>query len=204
MKYFKLIIIGINLLGYVVSAQNNTNEMTTWKLELLTTYDFLNTSYGTNNGFIAKGKYNLYHSKHFSFYTGIMHQNSYINERKNKFTKHTRGYTTDVGLYALTEIVYYPFKQRKFFMSIEPFVGATYLRSKGSLKIPAYGVSETYKNTYVYFNYGVSNSLGYRFGKISVQLSLWSSLKGFWDKGRFRPGDFDSRIFAALGVGYSF
>ena len=207
MKYYIIFIINL-MLTFSIFGQNNTIKKETneekWKVELLTTYDFLNTSYGKNGGFIAKVKYKFLDTKHFNLLYGLAHQNSYISETDNKFTDYVNGYTRDIGLYTIFEVMYFPLKNKNIYIAIESFIGATHLKSKGKLKIAEYYVSESYKNNYLYFNYGVSQSLGYKFNKFSIGAFVWSSLKGFFDEGRFRPGDFDSRLFIGLGCSYSF
>lgn len=175
-----------------------------WKVELLHTYDVLNMSYGFNYGFIAKGKFNFFNSKHLNLYCGMAHQYSYISESDNLFSDKVDGYTKDIGLYTVLDIVFYPFKKKTLYLSLEPFVGLTHLRSKGTLKMPHYGIVETYKNDYVYFNYGFTQGIGYTLGQFTIQASVWLSLKGFLDEGRSRPADFDSRFLIGLGASYSF
>ncbi|WP_438422991.1 hypothetical protein [Aquimarina macrocephali] len=183
--------------------ENIESNQKRWKLELLYTQDILNTSYGKNYGYIFKGKLMCLDSKHFTLSYGAAHQNSYINETDNSFTDYVDGHTRDIGLYSIFDITYYPFNKKKLFLSLEPFIGVTHLKSKGTLKIPQYSVYEKYKNEYVYFNYGFSQSLGYNINKFSVSAFAWASLKGILDKGRNRPADFDSRFFVGLGIGYA-
>lgn len=192
-------------LPFLVQAQNKNkeSEQKRWKLELLYTQDILNTSYGKNYGYIFKGKLTCLDSKHFTLSYGAAHQNSYIAETDNLFTDYVDGYTRDIGLYSIFDVTYYPFNKKKLYLSLEPFIGVTHLKSKGTLKIPQYSVYEKYKNDYVYFNYGFSQSLGYNINKFSVSAFAWVSLKGFLDKGRNRPADFDSRFFLGLGIGYT-
>lgn len=191
-----------------ILAQNIKEEESSdtrkWKVELVATYDFINASYGNNGGFIAKGKYRLLNTKHFELFGGLAYQNSSISETDNKFTDHVDGYTRDIGIYPVFEGVYFPFRKKTFYFSAESFFGLTHLKSKGTLDIPEHLVFEKYSNNHAYFNYGLSHSLGVKFNNVSLGVTLWSSLKGFLDGGRFRPGDFDSRLFAGLSVAYTF
>ncbi|WP_074410280.1 hypothetical protein [Aquimarina megaterium] len=205
MKNYVVVLLFFLALPVWVQGQKENKEsgQKRWKLELLYTQDILNTSYGKNYGYIFKGKLKCLDSKHFTLSYGAAHQNSYIAETDNLFTDYVEGYTRDIGLYSIFDVTYYPFNKKKFYLSLEPFIGATHLKSKGTLKIPQYSVYEKYKNEYVYFNYGVSQSLGYNINNFSVSAFAWVSLKGFLDKGRNRPADFDSRFFLGLGLGYT-
>jgi hypothetical protein len=184
--------------------KNKEMDQKQLKIELLYTYDFLNTVYGKNYGFIFKGKKNFLDTKHFNLLYGVAYQYSYISEKDNSFTNYVDGYTRDIGLYSVVEVVYFPFKRKKLHLALEPFIGVTHLKSKGTLKIVQHSIFEKYKNSYTYFNYGITQSIGYKFNKLSLSGFGWGSLKGILDNGRFRPGDFDSRLFIGLGVGYTF
>ena len=207
MKYYIIYILTL-MISFSIFGQENTKKKDAneekWKVELLTTYDFLNKSYGKNGGFIAKAKYKFLDSKHFNMFYGAAYQNSYISETDNKFTEYVDGYTRDIGVYTVFEIVYFPLKKKNVYLAIEPFIGTTHLKSKGKLNIAEHYISEKYTNNYLYFNYGISQSIGYKFNKFSIGAFVWSSLKGFFDEGRFRPGDFDSRLFIGLGASYNF
>ncbi|WP_103865496.1 hypothetical protein [Aquimarina sp. I32.4] len=204
MKNFLLVLCLIFTLPIVAQVQQENKNPTQnkWKLELLYSHDILNTSYGKNYGYIFKGKLIFLDRKHFTLSYGLAHQNSYIDETENLFTEYIDGYTRDIGLYSIFDITYYPFNKKKLYLSLEPFIGATHLKSKGKLKIPQYSISEKYKNEYVYFNYGFSQSIGYNIHKFSVSGFTWVSLKGLLDQGRSRPADFDSRFFIGVGLGY--
>ncbi|WP_062055507.1 hypothetical protein [Aquimarina longa] len=184
--------------------ENTLSEQKQWKIELLYTHDLLNTSYGKNYGFIFKGKLAYLYRKHITLLYGAAFQNSYISETDNLFTDYVDGYTRDIGLYAIVDIIYYPLNKKKLYLSLEPFIGVTHLKSKGTLKIPKHSISEKYKNNYAYFNYGLTQSLGYKINTINISGFAWLSLKGFLDNGRNRPADFDSRFFIGMGVGYTF
>lgn len=178
-------------------------EKKKWRLELLFTQDILNTSYGDNFGFVFKVKRPAFQKKHFDLYYGVCYQNSYIDETDNLFTKGIDGYTKDNGLYVVYELRYQPFQKKKFYVSLEPFIGLTHLKSKGTLRIPEHDVYQKYKNNYTYFNYGLSQSIGININDFSISGFAWGSLKGFLDNGRSRPADFDSRLFLGIGLGYS-
>lgn len=206
MKNYILIV--LLFIGFITYSQeqtkNKTPQKNQWKIELLYTYDILNTAYGKNQGYIFKGKIKFLDSKHFNLLYGAAFQNSYISETDNLFTNYVDGYTRDIGLYSIFEAVYFPFKKKKLYLALEPFIGITHLKSKGTLKIPQYSIFEEYKNNYAYFNYGITQSIGYKFNQFSINGFTWFSLKGVLDKGRGRPGDFDSRFFIGLGIGYTF
>ncbi|WP_438711247.1 hypothetical protein ACSTS3_22175 [Aquimarina muelleri] len=191
--------------GFAQNEKENTMpDPVSWKIELLFTQDIFNTSYGKNYGFVFKGKKVWLDKNHFTLLYGAAFQNSYISESDNLFTDFVDGYTRDIGAYGVFDISYYPFRKKRFYLSLEPFIGATHLKSKGQLYIPEYSVSEKYKNTYTYFNYGFTQSLGYTINRFSIIGFSWISLKGILDEGRSRPADFDSRLFLGLGVGYTF
>lgn len=174
-----------------------------WKLELGYTTDIINASFGKNYGFVFKAKRKLLESKKITLMVGAAYQNSFINEDENMFTGFVDGYTRDLSVVGLVDFSFYPFNKRRFYMSIQPFLGYTNLKSKGSLYIDHLSIYEKYKNSYSYFNYGMINSLGYTFNRITITFDVWSSLKGIVGSGRFRPGDFDSRLFFGMGVGYT-
>ncbi|WP_271406343.1 hypothetical protein [Tenacibaculum soleae] len=197
-------IIYILLLSCFVSNAQEQIKRNNWKVELIYTTDIINTSFGNNYGFIFKGKRKIFENKTFTLMTGFAYQNSVINENKNKFTSHVDGSTRDISIAGLLDVSLYPFRNRRFFISLQPFLGFTNLKSKGSISIEHLDIYEKHSKSYSYFNYGAISSLGYTFNKVTINLDIWSSLKGFFDAGRFRPGDLDSRLFFGLGAGYSF
>lgn len=207
MKTYLFLSLSILFSISVFAQEQKTNQSSSkkqWKIELLHTYDILNTSYGFNHGFIAKGKFIFLNNKHLNLSCGMAHQYSYISESSNLFTDYVEGYTKDIGCYAVLDFAFFPFKKKKLYLSLEPFAGFTHLQSKGTLKMPQYAVEETYKNNYIYFNYGLTQSLGYTIGRFSINASVWLSLKGILDNGRSRPADFDARFLIGLGAAYSF
>ncbi|UNZ00311.1 hypothetical protein MQE36_08220 [Zhouia spongiae] len=206
MKNYILMVVSIVSLN-VFAQKNEPVEQVSdkdWQMELLYTYDPLNTSYGDNYGFIFKAKRFKYQGDHIKLLYGLAYQNSYISETENLFTDHVDGFTRDIGLYAIFDLVYYPFARKKFYISFEPFAGVTHLKSIGKLRIQEHSVYETYVNNFAYFNYGVTQSLGFKIKDFTISGFGWLSLKGFLDGGRMRPADFDSRLFVGVGVGYAF
>ncbi|WP_156167075.1 hypothetical protein [Tenacibaculum mesophilum] len=198
----KKILYIVLLSSFFMNAQEHDTTRK-WKLELGYTTDIINTSFGKHYGFVFKAKRKLLESKKITLMVGAAYQNSFINEDENMFTGFVDGYTRDLSVVGLVDFSFYPFNKRRFYMSIQPFLGYTNLKSKGSLYIDYIGVYEKYKNSHSYFNYGMINSLGYTFNRVTITFDVWSSLKGILDSGRFRPGDFDSRLFFGIGVGYT-
>ena len=167
------------------------------RIELSGTYEL----FGGGHGFIAKGKTQILNKKHFEFYHGIAYQQSH-QFRTDKLLNGVKGYNSDLGIYWLFDIQIYPFKNKKVFTSLESFIGPTTIKSKGTLDLPKYNIYESYSNRYTYLNYGITQSIGYNFGKINASLFTMVSLKGFIDNGRTRPGDSDSKIFLGLNLSY--
>ncbi|WP_428740961.1 hypothetical protein [Tenacibaculum sp.] len=199
----KILYVLLLISGLTSNAQVDKNTMK-WKLELGYTTDIINVSFGENYGIVFKAKKSLLETKRLTLMAGAVYQNSFINEDENMFTDYVDGYTRDLTVAGLLDLSIYPFNKRRFYFSAQPFLGYTNLKSKGSLYIGHLNVYEKYKNSYSYFNYGMINSLGYTFNRVTISLDVWSSLKGIFDNGRFRPGDFDSRLFFGLSVGYTF
>lgn len=185
-----------------VAQETTPDKERKWELELAISTDIINSSYGSNFGYFLKVKRSFIRHDHFEILGGVSWQNFYILESDNLFTTHIKGYTRDLGAYGLIDIRYYPFKQGKFFMALEPFAGHTNLYSKGSIEIPQHEIVADYQHSYNYFNYGVNQTLGLRFDRFNIGAFAWLSLKGILDEGRRRPGDFDSRLF--LGISGSF
>ena len=71
-------------------------------------------------------------------------------------------------------------------------------------ELPKHNIKEDYQHEYTFFNYGLSLPIGYNLRKINTNLFIMSSLKGFLDRGRFRPADPDSKIFLGLNIVYTF
>lgn len=166
-------------------------------VELLGTYEL----FGNGYGFVAKGKSQILDTNHFELYHGIAYQQSH-QFIKDKLLTGIKGYNSDVGVYFVFDMMLYPFKTKNIFTSLEPYAGLTILKSKGTLDIPKYHIHESYSNRYTYLNYGITQTFGYNFGKISTSLFAMVSLKGYLDNGRTRPGDSDSKIF--LGINFSY
>lgn len=167
------------------------------RVELLATYQL----FGGGIGFIAKGKTQILNTKHFELYHGIAYQQSH-QFQTDKLLTGIKGYNSDVGTYLIFDMMLYPFKNKFFFTSLEPYMGLTILKSKGTLDIPRHNIHESYSKRYSYLNYGITQTLGYNFGRISTSLFTMVSLKGFVDNGRKRPGDSDSKIFVGISLSY--
>lgn len=197
----KKIILGLILLFIQINTngqeQDSTNIGKDRRLEILSSYQL----FGGGFGFIVKGKREILHSKHFEAYAGLAYQTSYQFET-DVLLNGVTGYQRDLGIYLVTDLMYYPFKTKKVFTGLEPYVGLTVLKSKGTLVIPEYGIDEVYTNRYAYLNYGTTQTLGYNFGRVSVSLFTMLSLKGLLDQGRTRPGDSDSKIFVGINLGF--
>ena len=179
-------------------------EPSPWQVALTLNTDYISTSFGRNKGLWVTAKHQVAGQDAWRFHVGAAFQHHIIQESTSPFTHRVQGYTRDLGGYLLVDATWHPFAGRRLFITLEHFAGYTRLQSEGSLTLPDYGLTQTYRHLYGYFNYGVANHIGYAVGPISVQAMVWSSLKGFWDGGRQRPGDFDSRILAGVGIGYRF
>ena len=197
----KKIFLGVILLFIQIQTnaqeQDSTNIRKNRRLEILSSYQL----FGGGFGFIIKGKKEILHSKHFEGYTGLAYQKSYKIET-DVLLNGVTGYQRDLGIYLVTDLMYYPFKTKKVFTGLEPFVGLTVLKTKGTLVIPEYDIDEVYTNNYAYLNYGTTQTLGYDFGRVSTSLFAMLSLKGLLDQGRTRPGDSDSKIFVGINLGF--
>jgi len=169
------------------------------RLEFLGTYSH---SY-KGKGFLFKAKKETLNTKRINIYSGFALQFSSQNESNLVLSRGVDGGNSNMGLYAICNLDYHPFKNRRFFLGLEPFMGVTYLRTMGSLTIPKHQVYESFSNDYVYFNYGITPSAGYNFGRVRVAAFSMASFKGVLDNGRTRPGDMDSRIFVGLLFGYN-
>lgn len=167
------------------------------RVELLGTYE----PFGGGLGTIAKGKKQILNSKHFEGFLGLAFQFSHQSET-DKYLTGVDGYNNDIGIYIVSDLVYYPLKTKNIFIGLEPFIGLTNLKSKGGLEISQYDIYEKYSNSYTYINYGITPTIGYNFGKLSVSFFSMISLKGFLDKGRTRLGDSDSKIFFGISLSY--
>lgn len=205
MKNITLIL--ITCLSFTISAQKeevkSTNLEKTWLFESAHNYDLFNRSYGRNYGISLKAKREFWRPKHFTFSYGIMLQSHKIKENQNTYTENLDGSTKDKSFMAIAELKYYPFNRRNLYISAEPFIGATQLKTEGILNLPQYTMTQSFNNSYIYFNYGVSQNIGYKIGSFNLFATSWLSLNGLWDNGRKRPADFDSRFFIGLGIGYT-
>ncbi|MEH0154096.1 hypothetical protein V6R21_08090 [Limibacter armeniacum] len=203
-NYLTLIFVLISLPTLSQNPYNSPADYRRWQVAINFTTDLLNTSYGDNYGIVAKAKRSAFNSRHFQMYYGVAYQHNVIDEHKNLFSDYVKGYTRDIGAYAVYEVVYYPFRQVGVLLSLEPFVGYTHLHSIGKLKMPHHDVYVKYHHNYGYFNYGFTQSLGYTINRFTINGFAMVSLKGMTDSGRFRPGDFDSRILLGVGLAYGF
>jgi hypothetical protein len=152
------------------------------------------------NGALFKVKREVMNKKHLESYTGLSAQ--FMQNNEDKFSANVDGYTRDLGLYLVSDWRYYPLKAKNVFIGLEPFMGVSTMKSQGSLSIPEHQVSEKYSNSYSYFNYGATFSVGYNFGRVSTNIFAMASLKGMLDGGRTRPVDSDSKTFVGINVGY--
>ncbi|MCF6348104.1 MAG: hypothetical protein L3J20_07375 [Flavobacteriaceae bacterium] len=177
--------------------KNNSSFLNNTIIEVAITYELFG-----GIGTIVKGKKKILNSKHFEGYLGLSLQFSHQSET-NKFSDGVKGYNQDLGVYVVSDWIYYPFKSKKIFIGLEPFHGITNLRSKGTLKIQRYDISENYSNSYTYFNYGTTQKIGYNFGRVSTSLFAMISSKGLLDNGRTRFGDSDSKVFFGINFGYA-
>lgn len=188
------------LINLNIDCQNQKNFWTNSRVELLLSYDMINQSIGT----IIEGKKQIWNRNHFEGYSGLALEYLY-QEEKNKYLDYgLNGHDRDLGIYGVSNCIYYPFNKKTFFIGLEIFIGITNFKSKGSLKMPKHDINKTYKNSYTYFNYGITPMIGYNFGRVSTSLFSKSSLKGILDSGRNRFGDNDSRFLVGLNIGYQF
>lgn len=162
------------------------------------TYDIYNIS----TGIILKGEKNILESKHFEGFTGIAFQFSCQNETNLYMESGINGGSNDLGFYGIFNLNYYPLKRKTIFVSVGPFLGVTNLRTKGTLELPEYDISESYSNSYTYFNYGLTPKIGYNFKRFETSIFSMISLKGVLDSARYRLGDPDSRIL--LGINFTY
>ncbi len=191
-----LIVLLINTNG---QSRNNQKSWAITHVELSGTYDIFNRSVG----FMTKGKKEVFSSNHFNGFAGLAFQYSYQNETDKFLEQGLNGFNSDIGFYTVFDVEYYPFKHKKFFIGLEPFLGVTTLKSKGKLKIPEYDVSETYANNYTYINYGVTPKFGYNIGRFRSNIFIMIPLKGLLDSGRNRFGGMDSRLLLGASISYT-
>ena len=96
------------------------------------------------------------------------------------------------GAYFVFEFSYSPFKKKRFFIGIEPFIEVTRFHSKTMVNIPELNIVNSYSTHYTYFDYGTSQFIGWQFNKFSLSANLFLSYKGFLDSDPFRFGDLDA------------
>lgn len=179
-------------------GQEKNNSILFEKMKVETAY--MMDPFYDGNGALFKVKREVMNKKHFESYTGISAQ--FMQNNEDKFSGNVDGYTRDWGLYLVSDWQYYPLKAKNVFIGLEPFIGVSTMKSQGSLSIPEYQISEKYSNSYSYFNYGATFSVGYNFGRVSTNIFAMASLKGMLDGGRTRPVDSDSKAFVGINVGY--
>lgn len=198
----KNLIIIFFLLTTLIAKSNgqgrNNNFWSNTEIGLSGTYDLFNKS----TGFIAKGEKEIMNSDHFEAYLGFAFQFSRQNEKGLLLESGIKGGSNNFGFYGINKLKYYPFKRKTFFISLEPFLGITNYKSKGSLQSSEYEINENYSNTYTYFNYGLTPAIGYNFGRIEASMFSMISLKGIFDSGRYRLGDVDSMVLFGLNISY--
>ncbi|MEN7551896.1 hypothetical protein AAG747_28525 [Rapidithrix thailandica] len=150
-------------------------------------------------GLLVKWKKRWFKTKHFEGYTGLAVQ-YYYDEETDKLSTWVKGYNHDLSGYLVSEWIYYPFRACGVFLGIEPFAGITNLRSDGRLRFDRFNLYEEFTNTYTFFNYGVSQSVGYQLNNVHLSIFALASLKGYLDSGRTRPTDQDAKIFLGANV----
>lgn len=199
----KIIILFFILLATLQVKSNDLDSISKgfWintQVGLSVIYDALNKS----TGFIAKGNKEFLNTNYFEGHAGFAFQFCHQNEKDMLINSGIEGFTNDIGFYTIFNFKYYPFKRKTLLFGVEPFVGITNLRSRGTLELPKYDISESYFNSYTYINYGLIPKVGYDFGRICTDLFLMISLKGGLDNGRNRFGDMDSRILFGISISY--
>jgi hypothetical protein len=112
------------------------------------------------------------------------------------------GYSQERSLFITSKLNLFSHKTKGIFTGGELFCGTTNLYSKGKLSIPEYDISENFSKSYLYFNYGFAILAGYSWERFSLGAFYRSSLKGYLDNGRKRPGDNDSGIYIGLNIGF--
>lgn len=192
-----IIVSALALLPILSSGQVRIEDPMDIKLEAGFAMDLINGG----KGLIIKGKRQILNTRKFDGYSGLAAQ--FTRDLETKFSDNVDGYTQDLGLYIVSDWLFYPLRSKTLFLGLEPFVGVTNLKSKGTLNLEDFDISDAYSNSYTYFNYGATLSIGYDFGRFSTNVFATSSLKGILDSGRFRPGDVDSKILAGLNLGYT-
>ncbi len=110
---------------------------------------------------------------------------------------------SNVGVYGVSELVYYPFKRKNVFLSVEPFLGINRYKTKSTINDVANELIDSYSDTFTFFNYGSTQTLGYRFKRLSIAANIMASYKGFLDNGRRRIGDFDSFLFPGIQLAWT-
>lgn len=152
-------------------------------------------------GFILAGKKELMHSNHFEVLGSLALQRTYWSET-DKLLTGIDGFHRDIGAFTGIDLRYYPSSRKKLYLGTEAFVGITNLKSNGQLVLQEHSIINTYAKSYTFVNYGIAETIGYRFGRLSTGFFVRTSLKGYLDKGRTRTADYDSKLFIGLSLAY--
>lgn len=184
-------------LNIIAQEDSTKTRMPLNKVELLLSYQL----FGGGYGFIVKGKTKILNSNHFESYTGIAYQQSHQSE-SNKLMVGVEGFNSDMGIHLIAELIYYPFKSKKVFTGIEPYLGLNTLKTEGQIDLPDLNIHSKYSNSYLYVNYGIYQTIGYQHSKISISGFSMLTLNGVLDQGRKRIGDTDSKVFVGINFGY--
>lgn len=153
-------------------------------------------------GFILKLKKELMKSARFEGFGSLAFQRTYWSET-SKLLSGVEGFHRDIGAFAGFDILYFFSKKKRVFIGSEIYFGITNLKSKGNLNIPDHHINKNYSKSYSFVNYGLTETIGCRFGRVNTGLFVRSSLKGYLDNGRTRPADYDSKIFMGICFSYS-
>lgn len=156
-------------------------------------------------GAAIKGKKMFFETPHLEGYYGIGLQQTYITTKIDKTALPFMDMSlTNSGAYVLAEFDYFPFKSKHFFIELEPFMGITQFKTKSSIDLPGYQIVGDYTASYTFFNYGMTHGIGWQFDQLAVKADVIASYKGFFDKGRFRFGDFDTFLFPEISISWTF
>ncbi|MEX2485138.1 MAG: hypothetical protein WED10_11280 [Brumimicrobium sp.] len=161
--------------------------------------------FGSSLGYLTKVSHDFLSKNHFEGSLGLAFQNSYTIKTKIEKIMNPNTRVIDYSLLLTNDWKYFPAKKKNLFIAIGLYGGLTSSISKGSLSLPAFNIEEEFYNRYNYFNYGSTQTLGWRF-KTRYEFGLFSmiSLNGFFDSGRFRPAEVDSRFYIGFIFGYNF
>ncbi len=193
------IVILVYIFSQFQSFGQNQDNKTFWsnsQVELSGLYGILD-----DYGVLIKGKKEAFNQKHFEGLYGLSFQYTYATETE-KFANGIDGYNRDLGAYLVFDITYYPFKKKNAFISSELFSGYTNLKSKGTLSIPRHNIYNEYSNSYAYFNYGLTATIGYDFGRLKVGIFGMMSLRNMFKEDLIIPINEDSKAYLGLNLAY--